>query len=119
MQVLRAYARGDESGDAAAALGGRYAAGAAPGTPGGDARGRDAPSGAIRGPRGVIAVLRGLTRAARFWHRLVVVDGGAIVVDGPPERALTAETLKAHYRVTAHFGFHEGEPLIVPWRPLV
>jgi iron complex transport system ATP-binding protein len=60
-----------------------------------------------------------LTLAARFCDRIVVVDGGAIVVDGPPQRVLTAETLESHYRVTAHFGFHEGEPLIVPWQPLV
>lgn len=69
--------------------------------------------------RVVIAVLHDLTLAARFCDRIVVVDGGAIVVDGPPERVLTAETLESHYRVTAHFGFHEGEPLIVPWQPLV
>jgi hypothetical protein len=42
-----------------------------------------------------------------------------VVADDSPERALTPEVLERRYRVAAHFGNHEGEPLIVPWRPLV
>ena len=108
MQVLRAYARGSE--DSRGHLDRRANVSPSAG---------DAPEAADGTGRVVVAVLHDLTLAARFCDRVVVVDGGAIVCDGPPERALTAETLQAHYRVAAHFGFHEGEPLIVPWRPLV
>jgi iron complex transport system ATP-binding protein len=103
MAVLRAYARGGE-----------------PPANGRD-RGAPPPHGAVAGAHGrlVVAVLHDLTLAARFCDRVVVVERGAVVADDSPERALTPEVLERRYRVAAHFGNHEGEPLIVPWRPLV
>ena len=46
----------------------------------------------------VLAVLHDLALARHFFPRLVVLDGGRIVADGPPDLVLTRE------RVAAVFG---------------
>jgi iron complex transport system ATP-binding protein len=70
------------------------------------------------GPRLVVAVLHDLGLAARFCDRVLLMDAGAIVADGPPETALSSEAIRAHYRVEPFITRHEGEPLIVPWHSL-
>jgi iron complex transport system ATP-binding protein len=65
----------------------------------------------------VVAVLHDLTLAARFCNRVLLLDAGAIVADGVPTAALTADAVRRHYGVEPLIGQHEGEPLIVPWRP--
>jgi len=70
------------------------------------------------GSRVVVVVLHDLGLAARFCHRVLVMDGGAIVADGPPDAALGAQVIRSHYRVEPFIASHEGEPLIVPWRSL-
>jgi iron complex transport system ATP-binding protein len=47
----------------------------------------------------VIAVLHDLALAAHFFDRVVVLDGGRIVADGPPAETLTAERIRAVYGV--------------------
>ena len=66
----------------------------------------------------VVVVLHDLGLAARFCDRVLLMDGGAIVGDGPPDQALGAEAIRAHYRVEPFIARHEGEPLIVPWRSI-
>jgi iron complex transport system ATP-binding protein len=56
--------------------------------------------------------------AARFCDRVLLMDGGAVVADGPPAQTLGAPELRAHYRVEPFIAEHDGEPLIVPWRAL-
>lgn len=68
-------------------------------------------------PALVVAVLHDLTLAARFCNRVLLLDTGTIVADGIPAEALTAETVRRHYGVEPLIASHEGEPLIVPWRP--
>ncbi|MFB8761819.1 ABC transporter ATP-binding protein [Nocardiopsis alba] len=66
--------------------------------------------------RTVVAVLHDLAQAARFATRLVMMRGGAVVADGPPEEVVTAD------RVRAVFGLdcdvipdpRTGTPLVVP-----
>jgi iron complex transport system ATP-binding protein len=69
-------------------------------------------------PRLVVAVLHDLGLAARFCGRVLLMNDGGIVTDGPPSTALAAAPIRAHYRVEPLIGRHEDEPLIVPWRPL-
>jgi len=95
MAILRAYADGSAT---------------ATGTADEDARG---PAGAL-----VVAVLHDLSLAARFCTRVLLLDGGEVVDDGPPERVLTVPALERHYRVEAVVTTHDGEPLILPWRRL-
>jgi iron complex transport system ATP-binding protein len=66
----------------------------------------------------VIAVLHDLALAARFCNRVLLMDGGAVVDDSRPERALSAAAVRRHYRVEPLITSHEDEPVIVPWRRL-
>jgi iron complex transport system ATP-binding protein len=70
------------------------------------------------GPRLVVAVLHDLTLAARFCSRLLLLNEGAIVADGAPDTTLEAANVRDYYRVEALVTRHEGEPVVVPWRPL-
>jgi CheY-like chemotaxis protein len=56
----------------------------------------------------VIAVLHDLTLAARHCDRLLLIDGGELVADGPPADVLTPERLAAVYGVRALVGQHLG-----------
>ncbi len=68
--------------------------------------------------RVVLAVLHDVGLAARFCDRVLLMNDGVIVCDGPPDAALSAEAIRAHYGVEPLIGRHEGEPLIVSWRAL-
>jgi iron complex transport system ATP-binding protein len=69
-------------------------------------------------PRLVIAVLHDLTLAARFCSRVLLMNDGAIVADGAPGDTLVGDPVRKHYRVEPLITRYEGEPVIVPWRPL-
>jgi len=69
-------------------------------------------------PRLVVAVLHDLGLAARFCDRVLLMDDGAVVGDGPPDSTLTSAAIRAHYRVEPLIARHEGEPVIVSWRAL-
>ena len=66
----------------------------------------------------VVVVLHDLGLAARFCDRVLLMDDGAVVGDGPPEATLGPPAIRAHYHVEPFIARHEGEPLIVPWRSL-
>jgi iron complex transport system ATP-binding protein len=70
------------------------------------------------GPRLVVVVLHDLGLAARFCDRVLLMNAGAVVGDGAPEATLGAQAIRAHYRVEPFIARHDGEPLIVPWRPI-
>ncbi len=48
---------------------------------------------------GVIAVLHDLSLAAHFFPRLVLLDHGRIVADGPPDAVLSASRIREVYGV--------------------
>jgi len=68
--------------------------------------------------RVVVVVLHDLGLAARFCGRVLMMRDGAVVADGPPDAALGDASIRAHYRVEPLISTHDGEPVIVPWRPL-
>ena len=51
----------------------------------------------------IIAVLHDLAMAARFFPRLVLLDGGAIVGDGPPEVVLAPDRIREVFGVDPSF----------------
>jgi len=62
----------------------------------------------------VIAVLHDLTMAARYCSRLLLIDGGMPVADGPPADVLTPRRLADTYGISAFIARDRAEPLIVP-----
>ncbi|MBW4330205.1 ABC transporter ATP-binding protein [Stakelama sp. CBK3Z-3] len=61
----------------------------------------------------VLAVFHDLNLAMRFCDRLLVLDAGRLVADGPPETVLTPQLLADVYGITAAFG-GAGQRLVVP-----
>jgi iron complex transport system ATP-binding protein len=47
----------------------------------------------------VVAVLHDLGMAAHFFPRLVLIDRGRIIADGPPADVLTPERIRAVFGV--------------------
>jgi iron complex transport system ATP-binding protein len=70
------------------------------------------------GARLVVAVLHDLGLAARFCDRVLLMNEGKVVGDGPPDATLSSAAIRMHYRVEPFIARHDDEPLIVPWRAL-
>jgi len=62
----------------------------------------------------VLAVLHDLTLAARFCHRLALLDDGRIVADGVPADVLSADNLRRVYRISAWIDGADENLRIVP-----
>lgn len=62
----------------------------------------------------VVAVLHDLTMAARYCDRLLLVDGGILVADGPPLDVLTPERLLEVYGIRARVDRADGAPSVMP-----
>lgn len=60
----------------------------------------------------VVAVLHDLTMAARYCSRLLLMDKGRLVADGPPQSVLTPERLEVVYGIRASVDFAHGAPVV-------
>lgn len=56
------------------------------------------------GGAGVIVVLHDLNQAARIADEVLLMRGGRIIAQGPPDRVLTPARIAETYGVTAHVG---------------
>jgi len=56
---------------------------------------------AARGGNAILAIMHDLSLAARFADRVLVMDHGALVADGPPDEALTPERLAQVFGIEA------------------
>lgn len=65
--------------------------------------------------RAVVASLHDLGLAARWCSRLVLVDRGSIVADGPPPAVLSPERVRQVYGVEAYFGEAAGKIILQPF----
>lgn len=59
----------------------------------------------------VLAVLHDISLASHFFPRLVLLEEGRSVADGPPADVLTAERLRAVFRVDPRFVAIAGRPI--------
>jgi iron complex transport system ATP-binding protein len=64
---------------------------------------------------GVLAVMHDLAMTARFMDRLVLMDRGAVVADGPPDEVLKPEMLARVYRIDALRGEADNRTWVLPW----
>lgn len=66
-----------------------------------------------------LVVLHDLNAAARHCDRLVVLDGGRVAAQGPPERVLQASLLAEVFGIEAQLGTAaDGRPFALPLRAL-
>lgn len=68
----------------------------------------------------VVMVLHDLNQAARFADRMVAMDGGRVVADGPPAVVLTPELLARTFRIRASVVTDPtcGAPVCLPYAHL-
>jgi iron complex transport system ATP-binding protein len=64
---------------------------------------------------GVVAVMHDLSLAVRCFPRLILLDGGALVGDGPATEVLTAEMIRRVFQVRARFHWDEEDGSPVLW----
>ena len=64
--------------------------------------------------RTVVVALHDLSLAARFCHRIVLMQAGRLVAAGSPEDVLKAEHLAAAYGIKARYVQVEGVPVVLP-----
>jgi iron complex transport system ATP-binding protein len=64
----------------------------------------------------VLSAMHDLTLAAQFTDRLVLLDRGAIVADGPPRDVLTEARVAAHYGAAVRVIDDEAGLAVVPTR---
>jgi len=62
----------------------------------------------------VVVILHDLTMAARHCDRLLLLDRGRIVADGPPRTVLDADRLASVYGIRAAIDLSGPRPLVVP-----
>ncbi len=63
----------------------------------------------------VVVVLQDLGQAARFADRILVLDEGAIIADGPPDEVLNEELLRRVFGVTGARIERNGATIVLPW----
>lgn len=64
---------------------------------------------------GVLLVLHDLNLAMRFCDRVIVMNEGVIVAEGPPDLVLDADLIDQIYRITPVRGVHDGRKWLFPW----
>lgn len=64
--------------------------------------------------KAVVTALHDLGLAARWCTRLVLLDQGRIVADGPPDAVLTVERLRAVYGIDAYITHAAGGLIVEP-----
>jgi iron complex transport system ATP-binding protein len=63
----------------------------------------------------VIAVVQDLVLAARHAHRLMVLDEGKLIADGPPASVLEEGLLQRTFGVEGAIVERDGSRVVVPW----
>lgn len=67
---------------------------------------------------GIVVVLHDLSLAGRFCDRLVLIDRGRILADGPPATVLDDGNLARAFSIAVARGSRGGEDFVLPWQAL-
>jgi iron complex transport system ATP-binding protein len=73
----------------------------------------------LRGESGLtlVAAMHDLTLAAQYADRMVLLDAGRVVADGPPREVLTEALIGLHYEAAIQVVDVDGRIAVVPSRP--
>ena len=73
----------------------------------------------LRGESGLtlVAAMHDLTLAAQYADRMVLLDSGRVVADGPPRQVLTEALIGRHYEAAIQVVDVDGRIAVVPSRP--
>jgi ABC-type cobalamin/Fe3+-siderophores transport system ATPase subunit len=72
----------------------------------------------VKGGLGGLIITHHLNLAARFSHRILLLDGGSVVATGSPAEVLNQETLSRVFDwPVAVTSWSDGSPQVVPLRP--
>jgi iron complex transport system ATP-binding protein len=63
---------------------------------------------------GIIAVLHDLNLAVQLAHRIVVMQAGRIVADGPAQETITADLVERVFRLKGAVSERNGYPVVLP-----
>jgi iron complex transport system ATP-binding protein len=64
----------------------------------------------------VITTMHDLTLAGQYAERLVLLDAGRVVVDGPASEVLTEQNLARYYGAKVRIIHDGGHPVVLPFR---
>lgn len=64
----------------------------------------------------VVSAMHDLTLAGQFADRMLLLDSGRVVVQGPAADVLTADTVRAHYGAAVHVIRENGSVFVLPHR---
>lgn len=64
----------------------------------------------------VVSAMHDLTLAGQFADRMLLLDSGRVVVQGPAQEVLTAETIRAHYGAAVRVIRENGSVFVLPHR---
>jgi iron complex transport system ATP-binding protein len=64
----------------------------------------------------LVAAMHDLTLAAQYAERMVLLDGGRIVAEGPPADVLTEEAVATHYGASIDVVPVNGRIAVIPRR---
>jgi iron complex transport system ATP-binding protein len=64
----------------------------------------------------VLSTMHDLTLAGQYADRLVLLDRGAVVAEGPPDDVLSPELLASHYGANVRVVHDEGNVFVLPQR---
>ena len=64
----------------------------------------------------VVTTMHDLTLAGQYAERLVLLDRGKVVVDGPADEVLTEENLASYYGARVRIIHDGGRPVVLPVR---
>jgi iron complex transport system ATP-binding protein len=75
---------------------------------------------ALRGESGLtlVAAMHDLTLAAQYADRMILLDEGRVVADGPPAEVLTEQVIARHYDASIRVVDVQGRIAVVPSRPM-
>jgi iron complex transport system ATP-binding protein len=65
----------------------------------------------------LVAAMHDLTLAAQYADRMVLLDAGRVVADGPPRQVLTEDLIGRHYEAAIQVVDVGGRIAVVPSRP--